>query len=161
MPTAQEMRRRQTAMFSYDGREWFEADDPFAPESSSDEEGAGRAHTTARTYVPPDPSPDRIRNGHSGSYATARTPTRPGAAIPMEILAVAREGEEDLLLRPCVDCGRRTGSFCDHCLAADRLPEEEWVEGQQTPLCTVCDRLHNRCHFCRGLTWARPPQFGV
>ena len=151
-------------MFSYNGVDWFEADDPFASESGSDEGSdvdLGAPTAADMTDVPPDPSPTMSRNGHSGNYATARTPTRPGAAIPMEIIAIPREGEEGLLLRPCVDCGRRTGSFCDHCLAADRLPEEEWVEGQQTPLCTVCDRLHNRCHFCRGLTWARPPQFGV
>ena len=95
------------------------------------------------------------------AYASASTPTRPGAAYPMEVIAVPREGQEALLMRPCIDCGRRTGSFCDWCLAADRLPDEEWVTGQHTPLCTVCDRQHDRCHRCRGLIWATPPPHGA
>ena len=81
--------------------------------------------------------------------------------MPMEVIAVAEEGQEHLLLRPCVDCGLRTGCFCDWCLAIDRFPDEEWVPGQHTPLCTVCDQRHNRCHLCRGLNWVAPPPHGV
>ena len=72
----------------------------------------------------------------------------------MEILA---GGDAEVLCRPCVDCGVRTGSFCDFCEAADRIPSEEWAEGQMTPLCTICDRIHDECHFCRDLPWCTPP----
>ena len=58
------------------------------------------------------------------AFASKRLP-------PMEILA---SGTEEQLIRPCVDCGMWTGRFCDYCLAADKLPDEEWVEGQMTPL---------------------------
>ena len=78
----------------------------------------------------------------------------------LEVLAVAEEGEEHLLYRPCVDCGRHTGRFCDYCLAATRLPDERWVPGQPTPLCSKCDNEWDCCHFCRGLTWATPPASG-
>ena len=61
------------------------------------------------------------------------------------------------LLRGCVDCGRLTGSFCDGCHAADRLPMDHWALGQRTPLCTSCDRLHDACHYCRGVQWCTPP----
>jgi len=61
------------------------------------------------------------------------------------------------LIRPCVDCGRRTGSFCDTgdvvagvCrLALGRLAA--------TPLCTVCDAKHGKCHLCRRMPWATQP----
>ena len=59
--------------------------------------------------------------------------------------------------RPCVDCGQVTGCFCDYCNARDRMPNEVWSAGQGTPLCTTCDRKHDRCHFCRGLKWCTPP----
>ena len=72
----------------------------------------------------------------------------------MEILA---GGDAEVLCRPCVDCGVRTGSFCDFCEAADRIPSEEWAEGQMTPLCTICDGIHDECHFCRDLPWCTPP----
>ena len=77
------------------------------------------------------------------------------ARLPkLEVLSVA---EEAVLNRPCVDCGLYTGSFCDFCLAADRITDEHWAEGQMTPLCTRCCRKHaDLCHFCRGLLWARP-----
>ena len=73
----------------------------------------------------------------------------------LEVLAVASDAAT--LNRPCVDCGRRTGCFCDFCLAKDRDPAGSWEEGQHTPLCTECDREHEACHFCRGLQWATPP----
>ena len=53
------------------------------------------------------------------------------------------------LARPCVDCGVLTGCYCDFCYAMDRLPSETWAPGQATPLCTSCDRKHDKCHFCR------------
>jgi hypothetical protein len=66
----------------------------------------------------------------------------------------------DMVNRPCVDCGRRTGCFCDHCYAAVRDPYALWLPDQPTPLCTDCDREHAACHFCRGLQWVVPPPFG-
>ena len=155
------------ASFSFNGTDWFEADDPFASDSGSDGDDAAGPSATSGAGFPTSPlAPDTAAPGPTNgmrttNYATASTPTRAGAPIPMEIIAVPREGQEGLLLRPCVDCGRRTGSFCDGCLAADRFPDEEWALGQHTPLCTVCDRQHNLCHLCRGLTWAVPPPHGV
>ena len=66
-------------------------------------------------------------------------------------------GDEDMLLRPCVDCGLITGSFSDFCLAEQRCPTEVWSKNQMTPLCTKCDRKHHMCHFCRKVSWATPP----
>ncbi len=67
-------------------------------------------------------------------------------------------GNEEDLNRPCVDCGLWTGRYCDFCLAADRIPKENWIENQHTPLCSKCDNKYGRCHFCRGQSWAtRPP----
>ena len=71
----------------------------------------------------------------------------------LQVLAV---GSEDMLCRPCVDCGTKTGNFCDHCYGADRVPSEQWAEGQHTPLCTTCDEASGMCHFCRGVAWCTP-----
>ena len=60
----------------------------------------------------------------------------------------------------CVDCGRRTGNYCDFCLAKDRIPDAAWGEQQRTPLCTDCDRQHDQCHFCRNQVWCVPPTWG-
>ena len=72
--------------------------------------------------------------------------------------------------RPCVDCGRVTGNFCETllqmghalwqggvCLAANRIPSEPWAEDQRTPLCTSCERRHGACRFCRGVYGCTPP----
>ena len=67
--------------------------------------------------------------------------------MAMEVLAV---GDESMLIRPCVDCGLKTGRFCDYCLAETRLPNEKWCDGQMTPLCSRCDNKYDKCHFCRG-----------
>ena len=78
--------------------------------------------------------------------------------VSFEVLAA---GDEATLVRPCVDCGLHTGNFCDGveapCLAAVRVPEEHWVEGQATPLCSKCDRKHGACHFCRRVPRCCPP----
>ena len=73
--------------------------------------------------------------------------------VPMEVYA---HGEVNVLCRPCVDCGRKTGCFCDYCKAADRMPGEMWAQGQMTPLCDVCDNTKG-CHFCRRQAWCVPP----
>ena len=76
---------------------------------------------------------------------------------PMEVLAI---GDRDVLFRPCVDCGLRTGCYCDYCLAEDRDPNNKWAKGQHTPLCATCDHKYDRCHYCRGQHWAAPPATG-
>ena len=86
----------------------------------------------------------------------APTPLDRGAAI----LGVTCSGDSATLIRPCVDCGLWTGRFCDCCLASDRMPEEQWAEGQLTPLCSTCDNKHDMCHFCRGLLWCMPAPWG-
>ena len=95
-------------------------------------------------------------------------PTTQGGALDngplmrqtFEVLAVAEEHQPCLLLRPCVDCGLKTGCYCDYCKAVDRLPDEQWAKGQMTPLCTKCDKKQGACHFCRGLLWCVPPPNG-
>ena len=157
------------ASFSLNGTDWIEVDDPFASESDSGDDGAtgptaaGSASTThANQRGPATASVSGSSGGQRASgYASAVTPTRVGAPIPMEVLAVGEEGQENLLYRPCIDCGRRTGCFCDGCLATDRFPDEDWLPGQHTPLCTVCDRRHDWCHRCRGLFWSVPPPHGA
>ena len=49
---------------------------------------------------------------------------------------------------PCVDCGRITGGFCDHCWAIQRMPDEEWPPWQRTPICTRCNDKRDACRFC-------------
>jgi hypothetical protein len=75
----------------------------------------------------------------------------------MALMEVICFGDDEMLRRPCVDCGLITGSFCDYCRAADRLPHERWAAGQMTPLCSHCDRRHGCCHFCRKQHWVTPP----
>ena len=75
-------------------------------------------------------------------------------------LRVMASGSVEMLCRGCVDCGTKTGCFCDWCLASSRIPTEEWEEGQRTPLCTACDRRWSCCHFCRGQHWCTPPVRG-
>ena len=79
----------------------------------------------------------------SASAATEHT-EEPQLAEPKPNLHVlAHSDSPDMLLRSCVDCGLRTGCFCDHCLAEDRVPNEVWASGQHTPLCSHCDNEHN------------------
>ena len=77
--------------------------------------------------------------------------------IEANIMEVLATGDAEVLCRPCVDCGVRTGSYCDWCEAVDRMPSEQWAHGQMTPLCTRCDSIHDECHFCRDLPWCTPP----
>ena len=82
----------------------------------------------------------------------------------------------------CVDCGLRTGRFCDGdevmgpdgrwsgrpCFAVDTVGAvnaagQEIPNGQRTPLCSECCHKAflkfevEQCHFCRGIPWATPP----
>ena len=72
----------------------------------------------------------------------------------LEVLSV---GDPHVLFRPCVDCGLRTGRFCDGCLAAVRVPTEVWAQGHMTPFCSHCETKRPFCHFCEGKAWATPP----
>ena len=78
-------------------------------------------------------------------------------------------GSREELFRPCVDCGRKTGNYCEtpiqvghaeaqggKCFAKDRVPSEHWAIGQKTPLCTFCENIHGSCHFCRGVESCTP-----
>ena len=75
-------------------------------------------------------------------------------------------GDDAGLYRPCWDCGRRTGAWCNggtatgRCSAAAVCPAEQWGQGQATPLCTTCDTVHGRCHTCRGVSGCRPFAWG-
>ena len=73
-----------------------------------------------------------IRLEHSRTDSV-RSAAHSVAMPAMEVLAA---GSATMLCRPCVDCGLYTGRFCDHCLAKDRIPSEEWAPGQLTPLCS-------------------------
>ena len=80
-------------------------------------------------------------------------------SVPMTVTALA--GSASSLCRPCVDCGRYTGSFCDNdCLAQTRVPSERWTQGQRTPHCTSCEDKYIVCHFCRQQHWTQPPPWG-
>ena len=85
----------------------------------------------------------------------------------MEVLAV---GQEWQLMRPCTECGRRTGRFCETmlqvgyahwqggiCLAAERIPSESWAHNQRTPLCGPCETKYGACRFCRRVHGCTPP----
>ena len=92
------------------------------------------------------------------SSSFSQTSTRAMTAANMDILCF---GDATTLIRPCVDCGLRTGGYCDDCFAAERMPNEHWADGQHTPLCSRCDNEHDRCHFCRGMRWCAPPPCGA
>ena len=85
----------------------------------------------------------------------------------MEVLAT---GDEALLVRPCVDCGRRTGNFCETpaqaghtgweggiCLAAKHIPSEKvGTRPEDTSLLGV--RAHPRgMPVCRRVSMCTPP----
>ena len=84
-----------------------------------------------------------------------------GVELPQTTLEVKAVGDRDMLYRPCVDCGRRTGSFCDRCNASSRISDEAWLPGQGTPLCTICDDRFRSCHCCRGVPMCRPFAWGA
>ena len=110
----------------------------------------------------------------SGSAAASPTPGSEAAgseaaapkAVPVQVtlsngLVVEVYGfgnNQSDFIRPCVDCGEMTGSFCENeCLASARLPNDQWQKNQPTPHCTSCDQKFGCCHFCRGTHWAAPP----
>jgi hypothetical protein len=103
--------------------------------------------------------PDGLHDILAGGFRATKFPVVEAGGnggndhITMQVLAT---GDEEMLCRPCVDCGLKTGRFCDHCLASTRVPSEEWASGQMTPLCSRCDWDHGACHYCFGLPWCTP-----
>ena len=81
------------------------------------------------------------------------------ACAPLEVLAF------DVEPAACVDCGLRTGRFCDcidgsnNCFAKDRVPAGSWKPGQRTPLCARCDNQWGECRYCRGVHSCTPPEW--
>jgi len=76
--------------------------------------------------------------------------------------AAPREGPTTF---PCVDCGLKTGNFCDggisvdydQCYAKARVPADYLNAGTlRTPLCTYCETMYDFCRFCRGLRACTP-----
>ena len=109
----------------------------------------GRAHGIGRGHL------QRIE-----PRGPIRPRLRPMAASRPAELEVLCFADPEVLCRPCVDCGRNTGRFCDYCLAAKRIPSEQWGDGQHTPLCSTCDNFHLMCRYCRGVHMARPFAWG-
>ena len=89
-----------------------------------------------------------------------------GHAIASELLR--RQDERGVIIevkkpsthwQPCSGCGVITNYVCaDLCDAATYMPQDSWFTNQATPLCAKCSRLHQRCHYCRGVSWATPPR---
>ena len=102
-----------------------------------------------------------ISEAQRPSYRLGLALSLPWKMASMETLAF---GDISDLCRPCVDCGRFTGRFCDgvadNCFAAIRVPSEKWCNGQRTPLCGPCENKFDMCHFCRGVHMCRPFAFG-
>ena len=73
--------------------------------------------------------------------------------VPFEVVAW---GGTDTLCRHCVDCRLTTANYCDYCYAKHRDPAGDYADGQLTPLCSRCEKKHEMCHFCRGLTVGSP-----
>ena len=64
------------------------------------------------------------------------------------------------MIRPCVDCGRRTGSFCDAGDVVAGVCRLALPWPSATPLCTACDAKHGKCHLCRRVPWVAQPPWG-
>ena len=104
--------------------------------------------------------PRSIRGG-AGARPTARLHYIVKYQANLQVIAVAwEEDDPSILYRPCVDCGRRTGSLCDICVAAKQVSSKKWVPGQRTPLCINCESKYGKCHHCGGVAMAPPPPWG-
>ena len=89
-----------------------------------------------------------------------------GAAQPTLVSDVTpfATGTKSTLNRHCVQCGRKTASFCDGkkgegCPADKWRSDQKWEHGQQTPYCTVCQKEHNSCPACRKVLGCMPFPF--
>ena len=95
----------------------------------------------------------------SGAAIDAASGALTDAASGAVTMHVYAAGDPEILCRPCVDCGRRTGNYCDaECSAASWIPSEVWAEGQITPQCTECELNYIVCHYCRGVRMCSPPE---
>ena len=107
------------------------------------------------------------------------------ASVPMTIYALS-DGTIPLI-RPCVDCGRSTHTFCsggvssertvrgedgeligtgkfiifpmDQCFAKKNIPSEPWNTNQRTPFCSTCESAVLFCRFCRVVPGCTPPSW--
>ena len=71
----------------------------------------------------------RLRINNSDRWA-AQASNRPKGVTERDWEAA------QVFTRPCVDCGMRTGSYCDFCFAQDRIPDEPWnspIQGTPSP----------------------------
>ena len=130
---------------------------PWPPATTTGTAEASTSVPEGATPPPPPPTSSRdvpaaAEHGQPAAAEHGRT-----SGIPMEVLAW---GDAATLNRPCVDCSRVTGCFCDGCFAIQRDPDAYWAPGQHTPLCTACDAKHGECHHCRGLAWVAPRVWG-
>ena len=113
---------------------------------------AGRKFTQTRAVIA------LPRHSFSSVISVAVKSSRAmGSGGRSEVMQVLAVGKPEELIRPCIDCGLWTACYCDYCYAADRMPNEQWVEGQMTPLCSACDNARDGCHFCHGKSWCMPP----
>ena len=108
-------------------------------------------------------SGSRSESEAAGAHASdgGRPAAVPSEPQRLEVTAFATEDDPTILYRQCVDCGVRTGRFCDWCRAVDRFPQGDatgrgWADGQLTPLCSECDDARDGCHFCLDL-WVTKP----
>jgi hypothetical protein len=129
-------------------RTWAErVSQPLVPETPNPGQASSSAANIERVSQPLVPETMDLQ-GDLGGFAAQHG------------LTILASGDAQMLIRPCVDCGLWTGRFCDFCYAAARLPNEEWADGQLTPLCSDCDNLRGGCHFCCGVKWCVPPPWG-
>ena len=115
---------------------------------NAEKQVARRAAAKGKAGPPVEP----IGNGDAAS-GTAASSASSAAGIPLQVLAFSDDPTQ--LQRQCVEpgCIRMTGNFCDGwrgpCFAVERLGDEGFAAGQRTPICTVCDKHHGVCWFCR------------
>ena len=78
---------------------------------------------------------------------------------PCEVMSFS--DHQEVFNKPCIDCGRITGNFCDgvhgDCYAEDTNTVDKFQPGQRTPLCTVCEKHYTLCRVCRGSHGCTPP----
>ena len=76
--------------------------------------------------------------------------------VELDEVALEKLASGDPCLIPCVDCGLVTKYCCDLCMGEHHFPQDKWAHGQLIPLCSRCDFMYSRCHFCRGEDWCVP-----
>ena len=56
---------------------------------------------------------------------------------------------------PCTECGITTSNWCD----GGARKGNDCTVGSSTALCTNCDKIHDKCHVCRGVALCPPPEW--